>query len=49
MTNFRVTSWSTAKRLKQIDSQVEFLKKHNADIVALQEVIPSTEIDLEED
>ena len=45
MTNFRVTSWNTAKRLKQIDSQVEFLKKHNADIVALQEVIPSTEIE----
>lgn len=43
MTNFRVTSWNTAKRLKQIDSQIEFLRKHDADIVALQEIIPSTE------
>ena len=28
----------------RIDSQVEFLRHHDADIVALQEVIPSTEI-----
>jgi exonuclease III len=45
MTNFRVTSWNTAKRLRRIDSQVEFLRQHDADIVALQEVIPSTEIE----
>ena len=43
MTNFRVTSWNTAKRLKQIDFQIEFLRKHDADIIALQEIIPSTE------
>ena len=43
MINFRVTSWNTAKRLKQIEFQIEFLRKHDADIVALQEIIPSTE------
>ena len=43
MTNFRVTSWNTAKRLKQIDFQIEFLSEHDADFIALQEVIPSTE------
>ena len=43
MTNFRVTSWNTAKRLKQIDFQIEFLRKHDAHILALQEIIPSTE------
>ena len=44
MTNFRVTSWNTAKRLKQTDFQIDFLMKHDADVIALQEVIPSTEI-----
>ena len=31
MNNFRVTSWNTAKRLKKIDTQIEFLEKHDAD------------------
>lgn len=44
MTNFRVTSWNTAKRLKQIEFQIEFLSEHNADVIALQEIIPSTEM-----
>lgn len=43
MTNFRVTSWNTAKRLKQINFQIEFLDEHDSDVTALQEVIPSTE------
>ena len=43
MTNFRVTSWNTAKRLKQINFQIEFIDEHDSDVTALQEVIPSTE------
>ncbi len=40
----RVISWNTAKRLRKIDEQVNLLLKHDADIVTLQEIIPSTEL-----
>ena len=43
MTSFHLISWNTAKRLKQIEGQIEFLHDQGADLVALQEVLPSTE------
>ena len=39
---FTCLTWNTAKRLKYVDEQVELIKNVNADIVALQEVIEST-------
>lgn len=39
---FTCFTWNTAKRLKYVDEQVELIKNVNADIVALQEVIEST-------
>lgn len=44
-TKFRIISWNTAKRLKQVDSQIAFLEQHDPDVVALQEIIPSTEFE----
>lgn len=43
MTKLRLLSWNTAKRLKRAAAQVDFIQKFDADIIALQEVIPSTE------
>lgn len=40
---FRIISWNTAKRLKRIEGQISFLEDSKADIIALQEIIPSTE------
>jgi len=39
----RVMTWNTAKRLKHAPGQVELIHKLSPDIIALQEVIPSTE------
>ena len=43
MSEITVLSWNTAKRLKRAKEHVAFLSKQGADILALQEVIPSTE------
>ena len=43
MSLFRIISWNTAKRLKRIEGQIRFLEESTADIIALQEIIPSTE------
>ena len=43
MDSFKIVSWNTAKRLKRIDNQIECILKLKADVVALQEIIPSTE------
>ena len=43
MDSFKIVSWNTAKRLKRIESQIECIQKLKADVVALQEIIPSTE------
>jgi exonuclease III len=39
----RVMTWNTAKRLKHTFGQVELIHKFSPDIIALQEIIPSTE------
>lgn len=39
---FTCLTWNTAKRLRYVDEQVELIRNVNADIVALQEVIEST-------
>ena len=39
----KLFSWNTAKRLKKLPKQAEFINNYHPDIVALQEVIPSTE------
>ena len=44
MTSFHLISWNTAKRLKRIEGQIEFLHKQGAEIIALQEILPSTEM-----
>ena len=43
MKEFSVLTWNTAKRLKRAPGQVEFIHKLSPDIIALQEIIPSTE------
>jgi endonuclease/exonuclease/phosphatase family metal-dependent hydrolase len=43
MKEFSVLTWNTAKRLKHAPGQVEFIHKLSPDIIALQEIIPSTE------
>ncbi len=40
---FKIVSWNTAKRLKRIDNQIKYIQALGADVVALQEIIPSTE------
>ena len=39
----KLLSWNTAKRLKRVEEQSGFISKHQPDIVAFQEVLPSTE------
>jgi exonuclease III len=39
----RLVSWNTAKRLKKVKQQTEFIGKYDPDIIALQEIIPSSE------
>ena len=39
----KLVSWNTAKRVKRTEDQFTFLRKFGADIVALQEIIPSSE------
>lgn len=41
--NLRIVSWNTAKRLKKVSLQADFIRKISPDIIALQEIIPSTE------
>ena len=43
MKEFSVLTWNTAKRLKHAPGQVELIHKLSPDIIALQEIIPSTE------
>jgi exonuclease III len=40
----KLVSWNTARRVKRTEDQFAFLRKFEADIVALQEIIPSSEI-----
>ena len=40
---FKIVSWNTAKRRKRIDNQIKYIQALGADVVALQEIIPSTE------
>ena len=40
----RVLSWNTAKKLAKIELQSRYIKSHNADIIALQEILPSTDV-----
>ena len=39
----RVVSWNTAKRVQRTEEQSAYIKKFEADIIALQEVLPSSE------
>ncbi len=39
----KILSWNTAKRLKKVTLQTDFLKECDSDIIALQEILPSTE------
>lgn len=43
MSELKILSWNVAKRLKRVEGQVSFIERFNPDIIALQEVIPSTE------
>jgi exonuclease III len=40
--NFRIMSWNTAKRRVRLNEQIELIQKHQADIVALQELNHNT-------
>ena len=41
----KLLSWNTAKRLKKAPQQHDLIKQNNPDVVALQEIIPSTELE----
>ena len=41
----KLLSWNTAKRLKRTPQQYDLIEQINSDIVALQEIIPSTELE----
>ena len=43
MPNIKFLSWNTAKRLKRVDKQFSFILNQRPDVIALQEVLPSTE------
>jgi exonuclease III len=43
MDKLKIISWNTAKRLKHAESQIKFILQNCPDVVALQEIIPSTE------
>lgn len=41
----KLLSWNTAKRLKRTPQQYDLINKINPDVVALQEILPSTELE----
>ena len=41
----KLLSWNTAKRLKKVSQQHDFIKQIDPDIIALQEILPSTELE----
>ena len=41
----KILSWNTAKRLKRAPQQHDFIKQIDPDIIALQEILPSTELE----
>ena len=41
----KLLSWNTAKRLKKVSQQSDIIKQINPDVVALQEIIPSSELE----
>lgn len=41
----KLLSWNTAKRLKKVPQQYDLIKQINPDVIALQEIIPSTELE----
>ena len=41
----KLLSWNTAKRLKKFSQQSDLIKQINPDVVALQEIIPSSELE----
>jgi len=43
MEKLRLVSWNTAKRLNKVSLQADFMRQICPDIIALQEIIPSTE------
>jgi exonuclease III len=43
MDNLKVISWNTAKRLKHVEGQIDFIHQTRPNVIALQEIIPSTE------
>lgn len=44
----RVLSWNTAKKLAKVELQVRYIKSHNADIIALQEILPRSDLAFKE-
>ena len=43
MSGIKFLSWNTAKRLKRVDKQFSFILNQKPDVIALQEILPSTE------
>ena len=41
----KLLSWNTAKRLKRVPQQIDLINKISPDIIALQEILPSTELE----
>ena len=41
----KLLSWNTAKRLKKASQQYDLIKQVDPDIIALQEILPSTELE----
>ena len=41
----KLLSWNTAKNLKKVSQQYDLIEQINPDIVALQEILPSTELE----
>ena len=42
---YETIGWNTAKRLKKVPQQYDLIKQINPDVIALQEIIPSTELE----